>query len=104
MKLTDMRNDPDDILDAGDTPRGPDYPPGLRLVLEEDALDRLDLNDVAVGDVVSLAARAKIVGYSETAGDDDSVACRLELQITDLGVTGDPVATRSRRDDERLDA
>lgn len=100
MKLVDMKRD---ALDSA----GPDaearlYPAGLRLVLDDTVLERLDLDDVAVGDVVSLAARAKVVAYSENAGEDDVVRCRLELQVTALGVDGDADAARARRDDDRL--
>jgi hypothetical protein len=103
MKLIDMRTETYNDIDGDSESAPPPYPPGLRLVLEDDALDRLGLDDIAVGDIVSLAARAKIVAYSESAGDDDTVTCRLELQIIALGVDGDQAAMRARRDDDRLD-
>lgn len=102
MKLVDMKRDATD-RDAGDVASEmPAYPSGLRLVLDDEALERLGLEDVAVGDVLDVAARAKVVSYTENAGDDDAVTCRLELQITALGVDGDAGAARARRDDDRL--
>jgi hypothetical protein len=113
MKLVSMENDPAAMRaarrgaraapDADDTP--PKYPAGLRLCIEDDQLDRLGLDEVAVGDVLTIEAHVKVVAYSESADDDDdgAIACRLELQITDLGVAGDESAARARRDDQRLD-
>src|SRR4051812_49763002 len=103
MKLVDMKRDTADADDdlPGDVPEAPRYPSGLRLTLDDGALERLGLDDVAVGDTVTLSARAKVVAYSETADDDTGdVTCRLELQITALGVDEDADGQRKRRDDD----
>jgi hypothetical protein len=111
MKLVSMENGPDDLREARRGARAvPDddaparYPAGLRLSIEDDQLDRLGLDDVSVGDLLTIEARVKVVAYSESADDDDegAIACRLELQITELGVEGDESAARARRDDRRL--
>lgn len=102
MKLVDMKRETVSTSDDGGVAEATPYPSGLRLVLDDAALDRLGLDDVVVGDIVSLEARAKVVGYAENAAALDTIACRLELQITELAIDGDRVAARERRDGERL--
>src|SRR5438552_634991 len=59
MKLIDMRTD--DTMPTDEDTDGASYPPGLRLTLDDTALDKLGCDDVGVGDTVTLTARANVV-------------------------------------------
>lgn len=67
---------------------GPVYPWGLQLNLNEDVLDKLDVDDGAmpkIGSEVLVAAKAKVTGvhsHDRESGKQRSV----ELQITELGL------------------
>jgi hypothetical protein len=59
----------------------PLYPYGLRLSLESEQLGKLKaLDDVQVGNVVEVTAKARVVGFSVNE-DGDGKNRRLELQI-----------------------
>lgn len=67
----------------------PVYPYGLCLTLTQDELDKLGLDgDCGVGDMIHLAAMAKVTSCSEsereTADGKKEKTCRIELQITHL--------------------
>jgi hypothetical protein len=96
MKLYDMRDD--DGADPAPEADAASYPAGLRLDLDDAMLDRLELEPPAVGDRVSLEARATVVAYAE-----HGETCRIELQITRLGIAPDDDDSRMRRADARLD-
>jgi hypothetical protein len=111
MQLVDMQNDRRDpeitILPIlGEDDPDPTYPDDLRVTIADDQLDRLALDDDAleVGTTVRLEAIAKVVAYAEDESVDDEPRCRLELQITRLGLEPDESARRARAEDERLDA
>jgi len=95
MQLYDMRDDDADPMPEADAAT---YPAGLRLSLDDAALDRLALEPPAVGDRVSLEARAIVVAHA-----DDGESCRVELQITRLGIAPDDDDIKLRRADARLD-
>lgn len=64
----------------------PDYPYGLTISLEEDDLEKLDLeDDCEVGDMIDLRAFARVTSVSkrQVGGKD---CCRVELQIEQLAV------------------
>lgn len=87
MEMIDMANDADDMPTpqvAGYSP--PRYPYGLCICLGNDELDKLGLDsDCEVGDMLHLMAMAKVTSISkrETDKGDD---CRIEMQITHLGL------------------
>lgn len=63
-----------------------DYPYGLCISLDDEILEKLDLDgDCEVGDVIDLRVFAKVtsVNKRQVNGDDE---CRIELQITELAV------------------
>jgi hypothetical protein len=62
------------------------YPYGLCLSLDEDQLDKLDLDKPDVGDMCHLFGIGRVTNVSEHEKADGSVCCRVELQITHLGV------------------
>jgi hypothetical protein len=70
---------------AEGTKDGPIYPYGLALTLDEDSLDKLDLELPKVGKSVIVYARAEVTSVSSNKtgeGERRSVS----LQITDLSV------------------
>lgn len=82
-KEVDMNKPPTATAIAENTPR---YPWGLCLSIENEQLDKLDLDgDCEVGDVIHLCCMAKVTSVScrETEGKEDR---RIELQVTDIAV------------------
>lgn len=80
---------------------GPLYPYGLCISLEDDTLEKLELDDdmPGVGDVIQFNAIAKVTNVSqnerESADGTKSVCRRIELQITDMGIPGVNEADRA---------
>lgn len=70
----------DSVLGSSD-----DYPWGLRLNLDKESLDKLDV-DLKVGQEVYVSGLAKVVRVSESA-DENVERHSVELQITDIGIT-----------------
>jgi hypothetical protein len=72
---------------TADTPR---YPYGLEIRLDDDAIEKLGLGDgLNVGDEVMITAKAKVTGksgYETLVGDAEN---SIDLQITDMDVTGE---------------
>lgn len=109
-RLINMAKTPDEVkkdvaMDCAPTVGGkvsaPMYPWGLAISLEDDALAKLGLaGDMPdVGDIVQFNAIAKVtsVSQNEREGTDGtkSMCCRVELQITDMGIPGTNEADRS---------
>lgn len=64
----------------------PLYPYGLCLSLDEDVLAKLDLDqNCEVGDLIHLFAMAKVTSVS-MRDTQEGKSCRIELQITHLGL------------------
>ena len=72
-------------------PEAEDYPWGLRLTLDKEELDKLDIS-LAVGDKVNIQSVAKVISVRENT-DENGQRRHVELQITDLGM--EPEASRS---------
>lgn len=91
LPLVDMAKTPEEIKEES-SPQGipydpPLYPYGLCLNLDKEQLDRLGLStDVEVNDGILVAAMAKVTSVSSRELADGSTDCRVELQITHLGV------------------
>jgi hypothetical protein len=98
MKMVSMAKTPEQVNDEIKGPccepmstaakKVPMYPYGLCLNLEKEQLDALGIDgDCDFGDVIHLSALAEVTSCSErkTEGGSD---CRVELQITHLGVVG----------------
>lgn len=64
------------------------YPYGLCISLSEDELTKLGLSDEKpdVGDMIHLFAMARVTSVSENEKSDGTKSCRVEMQITHLGV------------------
>lgn len=91
-KMTDMAQSPEEAKE--DMPcqmpdsSAPRYPYGLCLSLTDKELDKLGLDaSCDVGDTIRFNAEAKVTAVScnET---DSGKNCRVELQITALGIDG----------------
>lgn len=68
----------------------PEYPWGLRLDLDDDALDKLGLTGIPeVGKVLLLTARVEVVRRSEEERPDE-LHRSLGLQITDMALEAMP--------------
>lgn len=86
---------------------GPMYPWGLAISLEDEALEKLDLDDDLpdVGDIVQFNAIAKVTNVSQSDREDSdgtkTVCRRVELQITDMGIPGTNEADRSAEKSEQ---
>lgn len=64
----------------------PIYPYGLSLCLDDSTLEKLDLDgDCEVGDYIHLFALAKVTSVSKN-DTGDGERCRIELQITHMGI------------------
>ena len=80
---------------------GPMYPYGTCISLEDETLEKLDLDDdmPSVGDIIQFNAIAKVTSVSENEreGTDGikSKCRRVELQITDMGIPGVNEADRA---------
>jgi hypothetical protein len=95
-KMVDMARSPSEIkkdIESCPSPMSdaPVYPYGLCLSLDEDILDKLEIDgDCEVGDMIHLVAMAKVTSCSEsereTAGGEKKRSCRIELQIVTMGV------------------
>jgi len=90
IKMQDMGKTPDEAKeDMGplDVPSVTNrYPYGLCISLDEDQLKKLDLEKPDVGDMIHLFAMARVTSVSENEKSDGSKCCRVELQITHLGL------------------
>lgn len=77
----------------------PEYPYGLCIDLNDDALDKLGLKALpAVGTVVMIQAQAIVTATSSNSTQGGEQEMRASLQITDMAVT----ANDSRSSAERL--
>jgi hypothetical protein len=99
-KMVSMAKSPEEM--KGDYPApmstsegkisGPKYPYGLCISLDDETLEKLGLDGElpSAGETVQFSAIAKVTSSSdnEMLQDDGSTkrCCRVELQITDMGV------------------
>lgn len=79
----------------------PEYPYGICLYLDEQALAKLGIDLMDVGTKVSLSGMATVTGTSEREYQGGSHKT-LDLQITDLGL--EPGAEKSDGDDSSVGA
>lgn len=78
-------------------PDEPKYPYGLRLSLDEESMQKLGLEGLLqVGSVVTIMAKAKVVGASENEILDETER-RIDIQITDMAPPAQPGATMADR-------
>ena len=110
QELTSMKMDKKEMKETDPIPmetsgsKGPQFPWGLQVTLEDASLKKMDikLSDYKVGDMVELYAQCKITRLSETAHEGDKNPNRtMELQITDMCLeSADEEARRKEWGDE----
>ncbi len=86
LKLRDMRSPR--RVDQGATieaPERPEYPYGLRLSLDENALTKLDVGLPEVGQTFFVVALARVRGVSEFRNEDETTQ-NVDLQIERLSL------------------
>lgn len=84
--------------------KGPRYPWGLSLRLDNDTLGKLKLDALKVGTKVTIEAIATVTEYGEHQRQDGEERHNLELQITELAI-GEPKRERqARKSDAHLAA
>lgn len=86
-KLVSMERSDDEKIDAISSYPiiAPDYPPGLKICLCEDELEKLDLDDPEVGDYLDMRAFARVTSVSREQMDG-KVRRRVELTIEQIAV------------------
>jgi hypothetical protein len=81
---------------------GPVYPWGLSVSLEEDALDKLNLETLPdVDEVLQLVARVTVTSVASNQTTAGGRRRSVALQITDLGLGPEP-SRRGKRDADTL--
>lgn len=79
-------------------PSEPKYPYGLQLSLDEESLQKLGLEGLLqVGSVVTIVAKAKVVGASEHETQEETERS-VSIQITDMA----PITAQSASMADRL--
>lgn len=105
--MTDMRRTPeekaDKLSDMLPTPLSlPDYPSGLSICLNEETLEKLDLDqkDYDVGDMVHIQGMGLVTSKSMNTNADGSTNCRIEIQITHLASENEDEENEEADDEE----
>lgn len=90
LRLRDMRLTRAEKAEEMAMPEEPDYPYGLRLSLDEDALGKLGITLPAVGDSFFVVAVAKVRSVSEHESEDRKTQ-HVDLQIEQLSLDAEVV-------------
>ena len=92
MKMCDMSIEQDEemiekeIMPPGPEGKGPRYPWGLQINLDEDALEKLGINKLpSVGDYFIIQAKACVTSTHESKSENGSNQS-LALQIEEMGL------------------
>ncbi|KKL56226.1 hypothetical protein LCGC14_2247550 [marine sediment metagenome] len=89
LRLRDMKlSRAEKADDAEVASERPDYPYGLSLSLDEDALEKLGIELPAIGDTFFVVAIARVKGVSEHE-NEDSKSQNVQLQIEQLSLDAD---------------
>ncbi len=87
MKVVNMKTGTESVEgENGQVETRDDYPWGLRLSLDGDALKKLGIELPKVGDLMALGGMAKVVGVSTRESEGGESHSHVDLQITDLGL------------------
>ncbi|ENC2022865.1 hypothetical protein ABKE32_000491 [Escherichia albertii] len=99
MELINLKTGTDSYQDEkGETHTRDDYPWGLSISLDNETLNKLGADLPAVGQVVTISAKA-IVKSTSVRQDNEEAYRRAELQITDMAIAGeDSQPTKSAAD------
>ena len=75
------------------------YPYGLCISLDDDQLTKLDMEKPSAGDMIHIFGMAKVTSVSEREDTDGKSCCRVELQITHLGLENEDEEEGEMEDD-----
>ncbi|MDF7242957.1 capsid staple protein [Proteus mirabilis] len=94
MKLTNLKTSTETYENTkGEKETREEYPYGLRISLENDTIEKLDVSIPDVGESIELSAVAKILSKSINEREGKK-SVYVELQITDLALgVGDTKST-----------
>ncbi|HVB17297.1 MAG TPA: hypothetical protein VNF04_12230 [Stellaceae bacterium] len=91
-RMVDLKRTPEEkaevVIESMPTPASVnDYPYGLCISLDEDSLEKIDIDDgdVEIGDMLHGFFMAEVTAVRKEQ-IDGKASCRVELQITHLGV------------------
>jgi hypothetical protein len=87
MKLISMKRSPKSEKPTNKAEvAGPSdaYPYGLQLRLENDSIEKLDIELPKVGSTVTVMAKAKVTSVSQNESNGSGKRRSIELQLTDL--------------------
>lgn len=87
MKVVNMKTGTESVEgENGQTETRDEYPWGLRITLNSDALKKLGIDLPKVGDMMALGGLAKVVGVSVRESENSDSHSQVDLQITDFGM------------------
>ena len=87
MKVVNMKTGTESVEgENGQTETRDEYPWGLRISLNSDALKKMGSELPKVGDMMAIAGLAKIVGVSTRESEGGESHSHVDLQITDFGM------------------
>ncbi|MCK0554658.1 hypothetical protein KFO32_16580 [Pantoea ananatis] len=87
MKVVNMKTGTESVEgENGQTETRDEYPWGLRITLNSDALKKLGIDLPKVGDMMALGGLAKVVGVSVRESENSDSHSQVDLQITDMGI------------------
>ena len=87
MKVVNMKTGTESVEgENGQTETRDEYPWGLRITLNSDALKKLCIDLPKVGDMMAMGGLAKVVGVSVRESENSDSHSQVDLQITDFGM------------------
>ncbi|VXB52128.1 conserved hypothetical protein [Pantoea brenneri] len=87
MKVVNMKTGTESVEgENGAVETRDEYPWGLRISLNGDALKKLGTELPKVGDMMAIGGMAKIVGVSTRESEGGESHSHIDLQITDFGM------------------
>lgn len=113
QELTSMKMDKKEIkknmgptATPGEAPKGPQFPWGLQVTLEDSSLKKMDISlaDYKVGDMVELYAQCKVTRLSQSQNQSEhgnnEKNRTMELQITDMCLEAVDEGAQEEKDNE----
>lgn len=87
MKVVNMKTGTESVEgEDGKVETRDDYPWGLRISLNGDALKKLGIDLPKVGDMMTIGGMAKVCGVSTREAEGGESYSNVDLQITDFGM------------------
>lgn len=87
MNVVNMKTGTESVQgENGQVETRDEYPWGLRISLDGDALKKLGIELPKVGEMLALGGLAKVCGVSTREHEGGEMHSNIDLQITDLGL------------------